>query len=77
MVVFPQVGPCLGLVRARRFVLHGALCYVALCATWRFVLRGALCRVAPPGRRFPGLPMRRFLPRKRHIGRAAVQVQIR
>ena len=40
---------------------------VALCATWRF-LGGALCPVALPGRRFPGLPMWRFLPRKRHIG---------
>ena len=35
---------------------------------WRFLRGGALCHVALPGWRFPGLPMWRFLPRKRHIG---------
>ena len=35
--------------------------------TWRFP-GGALCHVALPGWRFPGLPMWRFLSRKRHIG---------
>ena len=40
---------------------------MALCATWRFP-GGALCHVALPGWRFPGLPMWRFLSRKRHIG---------
>ena len=40
---------------------------VALCAEWRCP-SGALCHVALPGWRFPGLPMWRFLGRKRHIG---------
>ena len=37
------------------FYTRGALCRVALCATWRFVPRGAFRW------RFPGLPMWRFL----------------
>jgi hypothetical protein len=41
---------------------------VALCTEWRFVPGGALYRVALSGWRFPGLPMWRFLTRKRHIG---------
>ena len=44
--------------------MDGAFYEVALCATWRFP-SGALCHVALPGWRFPGLPMWRFLPRKR------------
>ena len=58
--------------RYQRVILCVALCSfarMALCATWRFP-EGALCHVALPGWCFPGLPMWRFLARKRHIGGA-------